>query len=266
MRLLAVTAVAVAAAAVLSVGPALTAVPAAQTPARQAPADATVPFRVGETLTYDVSWSRFLTAGTAVTRVIERKPSNGTVAYAVLAEGRPLPLIQRLYPVYYKMDALIDTRTLLSHWTSLFMDENGRKRQTTMTFDRTKRQVLYEVPTEPGGLKDTFAMPSNTQDGLSVLFSLRARTPSAGARLTIPVADDGAMYTAEIFNQGVEKVSVPFGTVDAWNLRLRILNTGLQEVAKNVGVWISTDARRLPVRIEAELIVGTFGLALRVAQ
>ncbi len=268
MRLFAVTAVAVAAAAFFGAAPLLTAVPsaAAQAPARPAAGDATVPYRVGETLTYDVSWSRFLVAGTAVTKVIERKSSYGATAYAVLAEGRPRALIERLYPVYYKMDALIDTRTLLSQWTSLYFDENGRKRQTTMQFDRAKRQVLYEVPTSPDGLKDQFAMPSNTQDGLSTLFALRARTPNAGARLTIPVADDGTMYTAEIFNQGVEKVTVPFGTVDAWNLRLRILNSGLQEVAKNVGVWVSTDARRLPVRIEAELSIGTFGLMLREAQ
>jgi hypothetical protein len=266
MRLYAVTAAAVAAAVALCTwSPAVASSAAAQTPARQASRDAAVPFSVGETLTYDVSWSRFLVAGTAVTRVTERKASYGATAYAVMAEGRPRSVIERIYPVYYKMDALIDTRTLLSQWTSLFMDENGRKRQTTMQFDRAKRQVLYEEPTSPG-LKDQFAMPSNTQDGLSTLFTLRARTPSAGARLTIPVADDGTMYTAEIFNQGIEKVTVPFGTADAWNLRIRILNTGLQEVAKSAGIWISTDARRLPLRIEAELPIGTFGLVLREAQ
>ena len=267
MRLLTVSAVLLASVTVPGVLPYIVAAPwAAQTaPARPAAGDANVPFRVGETLTYDVAWSRFLVAGTATTRVTERKPSFGASAYAVMAEGRPVSLIERLYPVYYKMDALIDTRTLLSQWTSLFMDENGRKRQSTMQFDRAKRQVLYEE-TAPPGLKDQFAMPSTTQDGLSTLFVLRARTPNAGARLTIPVADDGTMYTAEVFNQGVEKVTVPFGTADAWNLRIRILNTGLQEVTKNAGVWITTDARRLPLRIEAELPIGTFGLALRTAQ
>src|SRR5690242_10102536 len=87
-------------------------------PERNAARDATVPFRVGETLTYDVAWARILTAGTATAKVVERKTANNSTAYALLAEGRPRPLIARLYPVYYKMDALADTVTLLSQWTS----------------------------------------------------------------------------------------------------------------------------------------------------
>ena len=34
----------------------------------------------------------------------------------------------------------------------------------------------------------------------------------------------------------------------------------------NVRAWISTDARRLPVRLQADLPVGNFALALRSAQ
>src|SRR5436190_20925635 len=34
-----------------------------------------VPFAVGETLTYDVSWSSYVTAGTATAIVKEKKPS-----------------------------------------------------------------------------------------------------------------------------------------------------------------------------------------------
>src|SRR5262245_30678895 len=101
--------------------------PAPKTPARPAPParEADVPFRVGETLTYDVSWSQFLTAGTATARVIEKKPSSGSTAYAIVADGRPVPLVARFYPVYYKMDSLLDSFTILSQETSSFSEENG---------------------------------------------------------------------------------------------------------------------------------------------
>ena len=58
----------------------------------------------------------------------------------------------------------------------------------------------------------------------------------------------------------------PFGDVDAWNVRIRIIDAQGQEVGKNIGVWISTDARRLPLRIEGDLPVGTFTLSLREVQ
>jgi hypothetical protein len=44
-------------------------------------ADAAVPFAVGEALTYDVSWSSFVVAGTATARVAEKKPSFDSTAY-----------------------------------------------------------------------------------------------------------------------------------------------------------------------------------------
>ena len=97
--------------------------PAARPPARPAPSparEAEVPFRVGETLTYDVSWSQFITAGTAVTRVVDKKPSGGSTAYGIVADGRPLPLVARFYPLYYKMESLVDSFSILSMESSLY--------------------------------------------------------------------------------------------------------------------------------------------------
>src|SRR6185503_6093006 len=114
---------------------------AQRAPARPPAREAAVPFRTGETLTFDVSWSNFLIAGTATAKVVEKRNSQNAMAYALLAEGRPRPLIERLYPVYYKMESLLDTSSLLTHWTGLYTEERSRKRQTTMFFDRPKRRV-----------------------------------------------------------------------------------------------------------------------------
>src|SRR5580765_8462063 len=64
--------------------------PAARAPARPTPPparEASVPFHVGEMLTFDVSWSQFLTAGTAVSRIVEKKSTAGSTAYAIVADG-----------------------------------------------------------------------------------------------------------------------------------------------------------------------------------
>src|SRR5512135_857979 len=81
----------------------------AQPRRRAAPAAASriersVPFHVGETLTYDVSWSSYVTAGTAVATVKEKKSSYNSTAYYIVAEGRPTPLVEKLYSLYYKLD------------------------------------------------------------------------------------------------------------------------------------------------------------------
>jgi hypothetical protein len=63
-----------------------------------------------------------------------------------------------------------------------------------------------------------------------------------------------------------ERVTVPAGDFTAWNLDVAIVDAeGLTE-ATRATVWISSDARRLPVKLAAELPLGSFVLALRDAQ
>ena len=52
-----------------------------------------MPFKVGEQLTYDVSWSSYLTAGTVTMTVQDRHPSYNSLAYYVVAEARPSALM-----------------------------------------------------------------------------------------------------------------------------------------------------------------------------
>lgn len=240
--------------------------PPAPAPARAgSPREMAVPFKVGETLTFDVSWSGYLVAGTATSRVVEKRPASNSNAYYVVAEGRPLPLIARLYALYYKMDSLVDSSTALSHRTSLYVEEGSRKRTSTTVFNRSTRRAQIEVRDDTLH-KDDFAVPQNVQDGLATLYALRSRTLRPGERISVPVADDGSLYTANFEVLPVESVSVPMGRVSAWNLRVTILDANSKPVGTNIGVWISDDARRLPVKLQADLPVGGFALALRSAE
>ena len=69
--------------------------PAAQAAPKKPPAvkkEQAVPFGQGETLTFDIGWSSYLTAGTATIAVQQKRPSYGATAYYIVAEGRPTPL------------------------------------------------------------------------------------------------------------------------------------------------------------------------------
>jgi hypothetical protein len=237
---------------------------APQAPARPR-AEQAMPFRVGETLTYDVAWSRYLVAGSAVSRVVEKRPSYNSTAYYIVAEGRPLPIIARIYALYYKMDSLLDSYTTLSQRSSVYAEEGASRRQSTTLFNRATRKAQFEMRAGTT-VKDEFTVPQNVQDGLATLYSLRGRTFRAGERVSVPVADEGSLYTANFEVTGPESVKVPLGEVQAWNLRVTILDATRQPVGNNIGAWISTDSRRLPVKLEAELPVGTFGLALRTVE
>lgn len=227
-------------------------------------AEATVPFTVGETLNYDVSWGRFLVAATATTRVSEKRASYGSVAYSVTAEGRPIPLVARLYPLFYKIDSLVDTYSLVAQWSSLYVESGTSKRLASTRFDRNAHRAHYEIADEPGSKVD-FAVAPTAQDGLTAMYALRARGFRQGDRLTVPIVSDGSLYTATFSTGAQEKVTVPFGTVSAWKVAVGLVDAAGAPAGADIAVWFSSDARRLPVRIEADLPLGTFALVLRTA-
>jgi hypothetical protein len=224
-----------------------------------------VPFKVGETLTWDVSWSSFVTAGSAVATVREKKPSLNSTAYYIVVEGRPVPLVARLYSLYYKMDTLVDAVGLLSQRGSLYSEEGSDRRTATTRFDRATRRAFFEQKTETTVAAD-FAVPPQTQDGLAAIYALRGRSFKPGDRVTIPVADSGSLYTTQVDVSGLESVRVPYGQTSAWKLKIGITDTANQPVWNDIALWISDDARRLPVKMQAELPVGAFVLALREAR
>jgi len=224
-----------------------------------------VPFHVGETLTYDVSWSSYLTAGTVVTTVQSRRPSLGSTAYYIVAEARPGALLSHLYTLYYKLDTLLDGATFLSQRGSIYTEEGKRHRYKVTRFDRGAKRVFFEYQSATTAKAD-FAVAPDTQDALSALYALRAMPFAAGDQLRMPISDDGDIYMLRVAVAGRERVKTAAGEFDSWKLLASITDQKGQPVGQQIGLWLSADARRLPVKMQAALTVGSFNLTLRDAR
>jgi hypothetical protein len=235
----------------------------AQRPAQRT--ERAVPFRVGETLSYDVSWSAYLTAGTVVTSVREKKPSYNSTAYYVVAEGRPTPLVAKLYSLYYKLDTLLDSYTLLPQRGSVYSEEGKRHRFRTTVFDRRAQKAHFEYQAD-GTAKADFAVSPVAQDALSAVYVLRAVPFKSGERMTMPICDNGTNYKLQVDITGPESVRTGLGTLSALRLNLTLFDDRNRRVGRNTALWMSDDARRLPVKLQTELAVGSFNLVLREAR
>jgi hypothetical protein len=219
-----------------------------------------VPFVAGEVLTYDISWSSFLTAGSATVTVKEKKPSYGSTAYYIVAEGRPTPLLSKMYSLYYKADTLLDVYTLLPQRGSVYSDERGRHRMRTTLFDQGKHTAEYEVQTATL-VKKSLSVPSFVQDALSALYVIRAIGLKPGDKVTMPIADNGQSFKLQLQATAVESVKTGSGMVQALKVIPTVVGNG--PAMRSTTIWLSTDARRLPVRLESDLPVGRFVLVLR---
>jgi hypothetical protein len=63
----------------------------------------------------------------------------------------------------------------------------------------------------------------------------------------------------------VERVRTPMGEQAALKIRLSVSEKS-RAVGKNIAIWISQDPRHLPVKLSADLPVGSFNLVLREAK
>ena len=263
------TALTVALAAVLAASAGLAAQARRTTPAKKTPAKAAapaaemkVPFRAGETLTYNVGWSTYFTAGTATVRVQERRPlSGGRAAYILVAEGKPGTVLSKLYDLYYKAETQLDTRTLLPITASVFSKEGSRTRVKTTHFKGAGKTADYSLQTS-NLTKRTLAVQPYTQDALAAIYVLRALPFKQGDSMAMPVTSGGDVYRARINYGGVESVSTDAGAFQAWKVSVNAIDQDGKPAARSMHLWFSNDARRLPVKIEAGLPVGSFTLTL----
>jgi hypothetical protein len=81
----------------------------------------------------------------------------------------------------------------------------------------------------------------------------------------MPVSDSGKTYNVQLTIEGRESVKTGIGTMMAWRVKPILLGQNSAE-ARDLSLWLSDDARRLPLKLQAELAVGSFNLVLRDAK
>jgi hypothetical protein len=228
-------------------------------------AERPVPFRMGEVLTYDVSWSSYVTAGTATVTVREKRPSYGSTAYYIVAEGRPTPLLSKLYTLYYKAETLLDSYSLLPQRGVVYSEEGRDRRTKTTSFNQGAKTAVYEVQTATNVRKD-LRLPAFAQDALSAIYVLRAIPMKQGASITMPVTDSGTVYKVQVVVGSREPVRAGGATTNAWKVIPTLIDAKGKPSARAMAMWISDDERKVPLKLQADLAVGSFVLTLREAR
>jgi hypothetical protein len=228
-------------------------------------AERSVPFHVGEQLSYAITWSSFIsaTAATATITVREKRAAFGSVAYYIVAEGEPTRIVAMFYSLYYKADAWLDAYTLLPLRASVYSQEGSRRENKVTQFDRAHGTVRYEVQAGSSSNARNLKVPPQTQDALSAVYALRATPLKAGTRLLMPMTFNGNLYEVQMTVERRESLKTALGTLPAWRITPVMLEDGKPAASpRGMVVWISDDVRRLPLKMQVELPAGRFELTM----
>jgi len=224
--------------------------------------DVRVPFQVGETLTYDVSWSSFLTAGRATMRVTDRTPlSAGRSGYGLQVEAQSVSVAASLYKLYYKIESVLDATSLAAVRSASYSNEGGKIRVKSISFGANNTGNV-ELRT-PNVTRRQLTLPPHTLDMLSAIYVLRALAVKPGDTLTMPIVDGDTVSRLRLTFGAKEMVTTGFGKLPGWKVTPVMLDDrGRATSARRLTFWLSDDASRKPLRFEAALPIGTVTLTL----
>jgi len=220
----------------------------------------TMTIQVGEVLTYDISWSNILTAGTAVLDVKREKTLDGKEVFTFNVIGHSAGLLDKVFHVTDTARSVFDPVTMQSLSYSLKESYGEKKRRREMVFDRTHKIVISRLNDDA---PETFTVPEQVQDILSALYYIRLKEDfTVDKPLIFDVHDAGKNWSVEVHTVGKEKIKTPAGSFDTMKLRTYPKYQGVFMNKGVVFLWLTDDARKIPVLMKSTLKVGSFVFTL----
>jgi hypothetical protein len=226
--------------------------PALEQPAAPPAVQRVEAFKPGERLTYSIAWFS-IPAGTTVMEVGEGPVIQGRAAYRLVTTAQTNKFVSSFYPVDSRVESILDANTWLPQRLLFKRREGKRKNDFDVTFHHPERRV-YSIK---DGVAETISIPEGAQDGLSCLYYLRGLpnlTP--GTSVFINVHHDRKNYKVEIKVEGTEKMKSPWGEVETLRILAVMPFQGIFLNEGNIRVWVTNDARRIPVLMRAKVVVG----------
>ncbi len=214
------------------------------------------PFSPGEKLTFQVRWA-FIPAGEAVLQVYPIETMNGRKVYHFGLSARTYPVVDLVYKVRDRIEAYTDEN--LSH-SILYKEtkEGKRKKEVVVRFNWEKGEAQRSnfgekstpIPVKPG-----------TFDPLSVYYALRLHDLKENMEIEKPLTDGKKWILGRARVVKREKVTVLSGTYDTYLVEPSLEHIGgvfKKSKDAKLQIWVTADARRIPVKIKSKVAVGSF--------
>lgn len=175
-------------------------------------------------------------------------------------------VVARLYKVdnRYKV-SLADSFCAVS--SGYKMHEGNRQRETTVNYDRERKQAFY---LEKDLVKNSIikeasvSTPPCVQDVVGGLMALRINRVDIGKSITLPISDGKKFADVKISALDREEINTPAGKFKTIRHEVFLMNNVIYGRRGRVYVWLTDDERRVPVQIRVRLpvLIGTITLQL----
>jgi hypothetical protein len=213
-----------------------------------------------ETLSFRVEW-RLIHAGDA--RLVWGPSSSGGFAAHLHLESAGL--VSKLYRVDNSYASEL-SRDLCVASSKLETREGSRRRETNVTFDAARRKASLVDRDLVSGVTVSreIDIQSCEHDVVGALYRLRAMRLEPGHTIELPISDGKKAVMVKVEAQERETIKTDFGAYKTIRYEAFLFNNVLYRRRGRLLLWLTDDARRLPVQVRVRLpfYIGTVTLQL----
>lgn len=215
-------------------------------------------FDVGEWFRFEMSYSGFLKAGEA-TLTIKDGNYKGKPVFHLVGKGWTTGAIKWFFKVKDRYESYIDKNTNAPYRFIRDIDEGGHTKNIEIEFDHIKNKAY--VHNKKHNKKSVIDTAPNVQDMLSTFYYLRNNLDISnlkiGSEIHVNMFFDEENYGFKLRYLGNEVLDTKFGKVNTLKFRPYVMAGRVFKEEESLTLWVSNDKNKIPLRVKADLAVGS---------
>jgi len=216
------------------------------------------PFHAGESLRFAVQYG-FIHAGSAWLEVPEVVDWNGKPCWRLVARAESNSFFDHVYRVRNRIESLWDEN---GHFSWRYFEDRHEGHfhaNDTIAFDTTGHFARYKNG-------DTLSVPFLAQDALSAFYYTRFQALPVGGSIVFDYHASRKSSPLEVRVLGREQIKTPAGRFNCVVIEPILKAGGIFKNNGRLVIWLTDDARRMPVLMRSKVVVGSISVVLQEAR
>ncbi|PRX44448.1 DUF3108 domain-containing protein [Salegentibacter salegens] len=214
-------------------------------------------FSAGEWFKFRIHYGPF--NASFATLEVDETSINGTPVYHIEGKGKSTGLLHWFFKVDDTYRTYIDKQDGKPYKFIRKIDEGGYTKDLEIDFDHSDNKAY--VFDKKHNENHTYTTKPNVHDMLSAFYYIRNNiktdelSPGDEMRLNLFIDDENMDFKLKFL--GREVIKTKFGKVATLKFRPYVMAGRVFKEKESLTFWVSDDANKLPIKIEANLTVGS---------
>lgn len=216
----------------------------------------TPPFQEGEWFKFRIHYG-MMTAGYA-TLSVNKEVYKQKKVYHVIGKGTTNGMAKVFFKVEDNYESYFDRKTIKPYRFIRKINEGGYTKDTEILFNHIAN--FATVKDYKNNKTSVTAISENVQDMISAFYYLRSKNISnmdIGETVAMDMFFDNENYGFKMKFLGRETIKTKFGKIKTLKFRPYVQSGRVFKAKESLTVWVSDDANKIPLRIKADLAVGS---------